>query len=82
METVHEICSRYEAELARIATLDRVYYLNPCPSRAERTNYAIRQSELEALRYQLYAELAALREIRASRRCGSFIRRRSRNHHL
>ena len=32
METEHEICVRYEAELAAFAELDRIYYRNPYPT--------------------------------------------------
>ena len=70
-----QLCRRYEAALAAIATLDRRYYLNPCPSRAERCDYAARQDLLEEIRSRLYAELALLRHIRQFRRCRSIIRR-------
>lgn len=67
---------RYEAELAAIARLDRAYYLNPCPSRTERSNYAARQVQLEKLRSRFYAELAASRQHGPNRlcRCRSIIR--------
>jgi hypothetical protein len=42
MESEHELCIRFEVELARIAALDRIYYLNPSPSLAERREFAQR----------------------------------------
>lgn len=75
METEHEICKRYEAELAAIAALDRRYYLKASLSTAERRDYAARQDRLEMMRSQFYAELARLRDsgARESRRCRYFI---------
>lgn len=61
METEEEICKRYEAVFAAIATLDRRYYLNPAASTAERRDYAARQAQLEELRSRFYAELATCR---------------------
>lgn len=64
METEYEICNRYEAEFATIAALDRLYYLTPSASAADRRDYAARQLRLEELRSRLYAELTALRQCR------------------
>lgn len=61
METEGQLCARYQKQMAAIAALDRRYYLNPCPTIAERRNYATRQAQLEAIRSLLYADLAALR---------------------
>ena len=55
-----KICSRYGVQLAAITALDRSYYLNPCPTRNERANYALRQAQLEELRFRFYAEHATL----------------------
>jgi hypothetical protein len=63
MDMEREIRIRYEAELAAIAALDRSYYLNPDPSRADRLNYATRQDQLVALRSRLYAELKMARKL-------------------
>jgi len=79
METEDKLSARYEAELAAIAAIDRRYYLNPCPSRAEHSDYAARQDRLEESRSRLYAELASLRQIRRFRRCRFFIQRPSPN---
>ena len=59
METEAQICRHYESEFARIAALDRRYYLIPCPSLADRADYAARQAQLENTRSLFYAELAA-----------------------
>lgn len=75
MKNEDQICRQYEAELASIAILDRSYYLNPHPSRTERSDYAARQERLEEIRLRLYAELASLRYVRQFRRCRSIIRR-------
>jgi hypothetical protein len=56
METEEQICIRYEAHLAAIAALDRHYYRIPCPTLAERREYAARQVQLEELRSQFYVE--------------------------
>jgi hypothetical protein len=63
MDTEREIRIRYEAKFAAIAALDRSYYLNPAPSRAERLNYATRQDHMAELRSRLYAELRIAREL-------------------
>lgn len=74
MEMEHEICARYEPELAAIAALDRSYYLNPSASVDERRDYAARQILLEEIRSRLYAELAACRQQgHQLRRCRSVI---------
>ena len=78
METEDQICRRYEAELARIAALDHAYYRRPCPTLAERRDYAARQAELEEVRSRLYLELDSLHQsaaMRCDRRCRSVIRR-------
>ena len=54
---VHIEDKAYAAELAEIAALDRSYYLNPCPTRTDRSNYAARQAHLEELRFQFYAKI-------------------------
>jgi len=56
-----EICTRYEAELAAIAALDRAYYLNATPTAADHADYCRRQDHLEQVRAQVYAELSAVR---------------------
>jgi hypothetical protein len=61
VETETEICTRYEAELAEIADLDRVYYLNSPASCVDRADYYRRQDQLEQVRARLYAELSAVR---------------------
>ena len=70
MGTERQICERYEHEMAAITTLDRRYYLNPCPSVVARSDYAARQAQLEALRLRLYADLA---DFRRFKRCRSFV---------
>ena len=81
METEHEICSRYEAEFAAIAALDRRYYLTPSASIEDRRQYAARQVQLEQLRSRFYAELTALRQRRLQRlsHCRSFVFRKRRS---
>lgn len=74
METEDEICTRYEAELAAIAALDRRYYLNRSAGVADRAAYAARQARLEHVRLRLYAELDALRSHKQFRRCRTVIR--------
>lgn len=64
METEAQICRRYEAELASIAALDHHYYLNPCPTRSDRADYAARQDQLQSIRSRFYGELASLCERR------------------
>ena len=59
MDTEAEIYIRYAAELAELAALDRVYYLNPAASRAHRVDYYRRQDQLERVRTRLYAALSA-----------------------
>jgi hypothetical protein len=78
METEGQICRRYEAELARIAALDHVYYRSSCPTLAQRRDYAVRQAQLEGVRSKLYLELDILHRsavIPFHRRCRSVIRR-------
>ena len=77
METEHEICMQYEAELAAIAALDRRYYLTPSASVAQRRDYAARKVQLEEMRSRFYAEIAKCRELPVHyfRRCRSFIRK-------
>jgi len=80
METEDEICRRYEAELTAIAAVDCAYYLKPCPTIAERRDYAERQVRLEETRSRFYAELRACRQdrflyIRQVRRCRSLVRK-------
>lgn len=78
MDTEEDICKRYETELATIARLDRRYYLNPCPSLAERRDYAAREAQREAIRRRLYADLAAVRthDPRQHRCCRSIVQKR------
>jgi hypothetical protein len=61
VETESEICTRYEAELAAIATLDRAYYLNATATSADRANYFRRQNNLEQIRVRFYTELRMVR---------------------
>lgn len=61
MGTETEICTRYEAELSAIASLDRAYYLNATATPADRANYVRRQDDLEQVRAWLYAELSTVR---------------------
>lgn len=68
METEDLICARYEAELAVIAVLDRLCYLNPCPTRSDRAAYAARQDQLGDIRSRFYAELALVANVSASGR--------------
>jgi len=75
MELEDLIYVRYSRELAAIAALDRKYYVDPCPSPADRRDYAARQEQLETLRTRLYTDLAALRACREFRPCRSVIRR-------
>ena len=80
METEEEIFTRYEAELASIAVLDRRYYLTRSPTLAERRDYATRQLRLDETRSRFYAELTTCRlehshYIRQFRRCRSIISR-------
>lgn len=78
METEDQICRRYEAELARIAALDHAYYRRPCPTLAERRDYAARQAQREEVRSRLYGELDILHRTDAMPfhpRCRSVIRR-------
>lgn len=70
--------TRYEAELAAIAALDRCYYLKSCPTSDERRDYALRQAKLEEMRTRFYSELASAYESsRTFRRC-RFLARKSR----
>jgi len=62
MDTETEISICYEAELAEIANLDRIYYLNAAASRADRADYYKRQDRLEQVRTRLYAELSTARK--------------------
>jgi hypothetical protein len=62
MDTETEISICYEAELAEIADLDRIYYLNAAASRADRADYYRRQDQLGQIRSRLYAELSAARK--------------------
>jgi hypothetical protein len=78
METEAQICRRYEAELARIANLDNAYYRSPCPSLAERRDYAARQAQIEEVRSRLYLELDMLHRsapVPSHPRCRLLIRR-------
>jgi hypothetical protein len=76
MEAEDQICTRYEAELAKLAALDRRFYLTPSPTLADRAAYAARQAQLEDTRSRLYAELSDLREYGHKQlRCRSNIRR-------
>lgn len=78
METEHHLCVRFEAELAAIAALDRAYYLNPCPTLAERRNYAARKLQLEEVRSRFYREFEMCHQVLVStfyRRCRSIIRK-------
>lgn len=79
METEDRILARFEAELATIAALDRLYYLNLCPSADDRREYAARQIKLEGTRFRFYAELAYIRRCRQLRRCRSIIHRSQRD---
>jgi hypothetical protein len=62
MGTETEISICYEAELAEIADLDRIYYLNAAASRADRAAYYRPQDQLEQSRSRLYAKLGAARK--------------------
>ena len=78
METEHQLCVRFEAELASIAALDRVYYLNPCPTLDGRRNYAARQIQLEEIRSKFYLEFGICHQVPVSpfhSRCRSIFRR-------
>jgi signal transduction histidine kinase len=59
MDTQNEICRRYEAAMAAIASADRAYYLKEKPTPADRRAYAERKTQLQDLRTELYAELSA-----------------------
>ena len=75
METEDQISRCYEAELAAIADLDRRYYLNRAPTRADRSDYAARQVQWENVRSRFYVELAAFRQSGPQfRSCRSVIR--------
>jgi hypothetical protein len=77
METEGQICRRYEAEFAKIAILDRRYYLTRCASLDERREYAARRAQMEEMRSRFYAELADCRlHIVAFRHCRTFRRNR------
>lgn len=67
MTSEHEICRRYEAELATIAPLDRGYYVTSRPTHSERAAFAVRQARLEDTRIRFYAELTACRQQRLLR---------------
>lgn len=78
METEHQLCQRYESELASIAALDHLYYKDPSPSLSERRGYAARQVQLEEIRSRFYAEFQICHQASLNafqRRCRSFIRR-------
>lgn len=78
MEPEEQVCKRFEAELAAIAALDRLYYLNPRLTLAERSDYAARQVQLEEMRSRFYAEFRISQEASVSsfhRHCRSIIRR-------
>ena len=62
MDTETEISICYEAELAEIAELDRLYYQQAAASRADRADYYRRQDQLERARARLYVELSAERK--------------------
>ena len=68
METEHEICRRYESQLAEMAALDRRYYINPNPTLADRAAYAARQALLADTRSRFYSEIGQLRVRRQLRR--------------
>jgi hypothetical protein len=70
VKTERQICKGYEDEMATIAALDHRYYLNPCPSRDERSAYAARQTQWKASRLRFYADLA---DFRRFKRCRSLI---------
>ena len=77
MENEHQLCVRFEAELATIAALDRAYYLNPFPTLAERRNYAARKIQIEEVRSRFYREFEMCHQVPMSafhRRCRSIIR--------
>jgi len=74
MDWEEQIIQRYESQLAAIARLDRAYYLDPSPTLAERSEYALRHEQIEIVRSRLYAEVASLHERRRLRRCRCFIR--------
>ncbi len=78
MEAEKQLCLRFEAELAGIAELDRLYYLNPCPTLAERRDYAARQIRLEEMRLRFYSGFVVCHQESVSPfhpRCRSIIRR-------
>jgi hypothetical protein len=59
MDTKTKIYIRYEAELAEITLLDRLYYQKSASSSADRADYYRRQDQLEGVRARLCAELSA-----------------------
>ncbi|GEM_PF-4095409 len=61
MDAKTKICTRYAAQLAAIAAIDRTYYLNGTATTADRANYFRRQNDLKQLRALLYAELSRVR---------------------
>ncbi len=75
MKTESEIFAQYEAELAAIAELDRSYYLNPSPTRAERAGYQQRLEQAEQIRSRLHTELRDTRivQVRVSDPTGGTI---------
>ena len=60
MDAMSEICRCYEAQLAALAELDRVYYLDPSPALAARAEYYHRDALLQKIRILFYAKLKAL----------------------
>lgn len=75
VDSEDRLCERYEAKLSASAAIDPRSYLNPCPSRQERSEYAARQEQLQDLRLRFYAELVFVRTVRQRDRCRFFLRR-------
>jgi hypothetical protein len=73
MDTEDQIFVRFEAELANIAAVDRLYYTNPSLTANDRSEFAARQLRLEDIRSRFYAALADIRQYRKLRRCRSRI---------
>ena len=74
MKSEREIYADYKAELAVICALDRSYYLNVCPTRADRSNYYTRQDHLKEIRSRFYPELAAVRRRNLRQFCRRLVR--------
>ncbi len=64
MEKEADDIQRYAAELDEIARLDRRFYLNSAPSRAERASYALRQEHLNKIRNLFSPQLGLIQDQR------------------